>query len=67
VKLTISFLEYVMEPQLIIGALKATTSPGDQSEATNYLNNVSLIYCFILYVKLYRLGFVDDWISVDFG
>lgn len=30
-----------MERQMVIGALKATTSPGDQSEATTYLNNVS--------------------------
>jgi hypothetical protein len=30
-----------MERQMVIGALKATTSPGDQSEATTYLNNVN--------------------------
>lgn len=36
-----------MESQLIIGALRATTNPGDQTEATNYLNDVSLIKRFL--------------------
>ncbi|KAI6191273.1 D-Importin 7/RanBP7 [Aphelenchoides bicaudatus] len=35
-----------MERQMVISALKATTSPGDQSEATTYLNNCSAMIGF---------------------
>jgi hypothetical protein len=36
-----------MEPQVIIRALKSTTSPGDQSEATDYLNKV----CYFILIS----------------